>query len=147
MTFYALLLRQEIIDNKYLFSKGLILYRNSCIIIEILIIRSDYPGIGNLPKGKLPPGAGAPGNAAPLPLASNSAAASGQEPASANAQGGPDYCPGGSEAECINFCPPEDKVLTVVKQQAAEVFNFFWFAAPLISNEFIWQNSLKFYWV
>ena len=80
---------------------------------DILFGHLDYPGIGNLPKGKLPQGAGAPGNAAPLPLASNSAAASGQEPAPADAQGGPDYCPGGSEAECINFCPPEDKVLDV----------------------------------
>ncbi len=69
-----------------------------------------------MPKGKLPPqGAGAAGNAAPLPLASNSAAASSQEPAPA-AQGGPDYCPGGSEAECINFCPPEDKVCTILQK-------------------------------
>ena len=66
---------------------------------------SDYPGIGAQNKGKGPAVAGAP--ASPLPLGSNSAAA----PAPAASQGEVDYCPGGSEKECVNFCPPEEKVL------------------------------------
>jgi hypothetical protein len=103
------------IKNKYIIIPSLLLnfYAGWNELQEYNFQPSDYPGIGNLPKGNLPQGTGAPGNASPLPLASNSAAASSQEPAPA-AQGGADYCPGGSEAECINFCPPEDKVFIVM---------------------------------
>ena len=53
--------------------------------------------MGGQNKGK------APGGVPPLPLGSNSAA-------TGPIQAGSDYCPGGSENECVNFCPPEDKV-------------------------------------
>jgi len=54
----------------------------------LIQITPDYPGIGNLPKGKLP-GSIPPkaGNAPPLPLGSNSAG--GGTPSGAG-----DYCPG-----------------------------------------------------